>query len=135
MLSQTAEYALRAMVWIADHPEEPQTAEVIATAMQVPRNYLSKVMRQLVEHGVVKAQRGKSGGFCLARSMSDISVLDVVNAVDPVQRIHSCPLHLERHKNQMCPLHRKLDAAAAAIEKEFRCTPILQLVGGGEYAG
>ena len=135
MLSQTAEYALRAMVWIADHPDEPQTAQVIAAGMQVPRNYLSKVMRQLVEHGVVKAQRGKSGGFCLARPVKEISVLDVVNAVDPVQRIHSCPLHLERHKNQMCPLHRKLDAAAAAIEKEFQCTPIFQLVGGGEYAG
>ena len=134
MLSQTAEYALRAMVWIADHPSEPQTAQVIAAGMQVPRNYLSKVMRQLVEHGVLRGQRGKSGGFCLARPVSEISVLDVVNAVDPLQRIHSCPLHLERHKTQMCPLHRKLDAAAAAIEKEFRCTPLHQLVEGSGYA-
>jgi Rrf2 family nitric oxide-sensitive transcriptional repressor len=134
MLSQTAEYALRAIVWLADHPDRPQTANTIAAAMQVPRMYLSKVMRQLVEHGVVTAQRGKSGGFTLARSVKQISVLDVVNAVDPVQRIHSCPLHLDRHKDKLCPLHRKLDAAAAALEKDFRCTSMLQLIGG-EYAG
>lgn len=133
MLSQTAEYALRAIVWIADHPDQPQTAGTIAAAMQVPRTYLSKVMRQLVEHEVVTAQRGKSGGFTLARPLKAISVLDVVNAVDPVQRIHTCPLHLERHKEKLCPLHRKLDAAAAALEKDFRCTSLLQLVGG-QYA-
>ncbi len=134
MLSQTAEYALRAVVWIADHPDEPQTAQVIATGMQVPRMYLSKVMGQLVRHGVVSAQRGKSGGFALARPVGEISVLDVVNAVDPLRRIHSCPLNLERHKQRLCPLHRKLDSAVAAMEKEFQATPILQLLGGGGYA-
>jgi len=130
MLSQTTEYALRAVVWIADHPGEPQTAEVIAAGMQVPRTYLSKVMRQLVRHGVLNAQRGKSGGFGLARPVKEICVLDIVNAVDPVRRIHSCPLHLERHKDKLCPLHRKLDAAMAAMEREFQTTTMVQLLGG-----
>ena len=127
MLSQTAEYALRAAVHIASHPGERQTTRDIAGAMDIPADYLSKVMQALVRSGVVTAVRGKSGGFLLARSAEQTSVLDVVNAVEPVRRITSCPLHLPHHAKQMCPLHTKLDAAAAMLEREFRNTCISDL--------
>jgi Rrf2 family protein len=127
MLSQTAEYALRAAVHIASHPGERQTTRDIAGAMDIPADYLAKVMQALVRSGVVTAVRGKSGGFLLARSADKTSVLDVVNAVEPVRRITSCPLHLPHHAKHLCPLHSKLDAAAAMLEREFRNTCISEL--------
>jgi Rrf2 family protein len=130
MFSQTVEYALRAVVWLADHPEESQTAREIAAGMSVPPTYLSKVMQLLVRAGAVHAQRGKSGGFVLAKPVKDISILDVVNAVDPIRRIKTCPLGLERHRNHLCPLHSKLDQTLAVMEHDLRTTCIGDLMEG-----
>src|SRR3954451_8866335 len=118
MFSQTAEYALRAIVYLAQEPLGQRTAREIADAMLVPHDYLAKVMGQLVRSGLVRAQRGKTGGFVLARSLQETSVLEVVNAVDPVQRILACPLGLAHHREQMCPLHAKLDRTLAALEAD-----------------
>lgn len=130
MFSQTTEYALRAMIWLVDHEGEPQTVRSIAAGMQAPPMYLSKVMRQLVHAGLVHGQRGKTGGFTLTKSSLKISVLDVVNAVDPIQRIRECPLHLERHKHKLCPLHTKLDQSLATMEKDFRSTCLAEMAEG-----
>ena len=129
MFSQTAEYALRAAVFLADEPAERHTARDIAHAMDIPVDYVSKVMQCLARAGLVEAQRGKLGGFRLTRAAGRISLLDVVNAVDPIRRISACPLRLEQHKRVLCPLHRKLDDALAGIESQFRQTSIGDLVG------
>lgn len=134
MLSQTAEYALRAAVHIASHPGERQTTRDIARAMDIPADYLAKVMQSLVRAGVVTAMRGKAGGFQLVRPGRDTSVLDVVNAVEPLRRIHSCPLHLPQHEKHLCPLHSKLDQAAAMLEREFRNTCVADLADHGTQA-
>lgn len=119
MFSQTVEYALRAVVFMAGEPDRPMTTQEIAQHTLVPRGYLSKVLQYLSRAGLVTAQRGLHGGYCLTRSPQQITVLDVVNAVDPVQRIHTCPLGIEMHGKNLCPLHRRLDQALAFIEKAF----------------
>ena len=118
MFSQTAEYALRAVVWLANNDDAPMTTNEIAKATQVPPDYLSKVLWALGRSGLVHAQRGKNGGFTLATPAEELSILDVINAVDPVQRIVSCPLGLKGHE-QLCPLHRRLDDALRQIEETF----------------
>jgi Rrf2 family protein len=128
MFSQTAEYALRAAVFLAEDAAERRTARDIAAAMDIPVDYVSKVMQSLARAGLVEAQRGKLGGFRLTRSGADISLLDVVNAVDPIRRISSCPLKLRQHSRILCPLHRKLDEALATIEREFLRTSVADLV-------
>jgi Rrf2 family protein len=129
MFSQTIEYALRAMVWLADHPDTPLTSVQIATATQVPPAYLSKVMQSLGRAGLVTAQRGKHGGFTLTKAADQLTILEVVNAVEPLRRIHSCPLSLAGHRERLCPLHRKMDDALVAMERAFaetRLTDLLQ---------
>jgi Rrf2 family protein len=128
MFSQTAEYALRAVVWLANHSDAPMTASQIAHATQVPPDYLSKVLWALGRGGVVHAQRGKNGGFTLTRPAEELSILDVINAVDPVQRIVRCPLGLKGHE-QLCPLHRRLDDALCQIEETFACAMISEFSG------
>ncbi len=90
MLSQTVEYALRAVVYLAGQGGEPQTNEQISTATKVPSAYLSKVLQSLGRAGVLQAQRGVRGGFSLLRAPAKLTILEVVNAVDPIQRIRTC---------------------------------------------
>lgn len=125
MISQTAEYALRAIVYLADQTE-PQTNAQIAAVTQIPVGYLAKVMHVLSRARLVKAQRGKQGGFTLAPDPKKLTVLEIVNAIDPVRRFHECPLGL--HGINLCPLHRSLDNAAQAIETTFGDTTIADLI-------
>ncbi len=128
MFTQTTEYALRAIVWLAQHDDQPQTRQQIAEATKTPSDYLAKVMRALVRAGLVRAGRGLHGGFSLARPAMAISLLDVVSVVDPIQRIRACPLGLDLHRDQLCPVHAKLDGALAVIEKSFCETTIAELI-------
>jgi len=128
MLSQTVEYSLRAIVWLASHPDDPQTNQQIANATLVPAGYLSKVMQSLGRGGLVTAQRGKRGGFLLAKPAAAPSVLEVINTVEPIQRIRECPLGIAAHGARLCPLHKRLDAAMAMIENVFRETSIADIL-------
>ena len=128
MFSQTVEYALRAVVVLADHPDEPRTVHQIAEACQVPPDYLGKVMQALGRAGLVSAQRGKHGGFTLRADPSVLSILDVVNAVDPIRRIRQCPLGIAAHGRKLCPLHRRLDAAMAAVESALGASTLAELL-------
>ncbi|MGD1070083.1 MAG: Rrf2 family transcriptional regulator [Bryobacteraceae bacterium] len=129
MLSQTAEYALRAMVELATRTGEARTAQEIAQASRVPLDYLSKVLNSLVRAGIVSGQRGRGGGFQVVRPVNEITVLEVVSAVDPLRRIRSCPLGLQAHGENLCPLHRKLDDAVRSVEEAFASTTIQSLAG------
>jgi Rrf2 family protein len=124
LISQTTEYALRAAVYLADQGE-PCTTSRIAEITQVPAGYLAKVMQALGKAGIVQAQRGLHGGFVLAVDPAELTVLEVVTAVESVRRIHECPLGL--HGEKLCPLHRKLDEAAQWIEQTFGETTIADL--------
>jgi Rrf2 family protein len=128
MFSQTAEYALRAVVWLAANTGAPQTNVQIAKATRVPRGYLSKIMQTLVRRELVRSQRGLGGGFALTRDPRQLSVLDVLEAVDPLRRISSCPLGLPTHAHKLCPLHARLDAALAFVQEAFRKSTIADLL-------
>ncbi len=127
MISQTAEYALRAVVFLAQSDQVPINRKEISAATQIPNPYLHKVLQELHQAGIVSVQRGPGGGYQLIIDPNDLTVFDVVAAVDPIQRIERCPLGLKGHMN-LCPLHRKLDDAAAQVETAFRETTIGSLI-------
>ncbi len=128
MLSQTVEYALRAMVYLAGCNEDPQPTEQISEKTKVPAPYLAKVLQNLTRKGLVRSQRGVKGGFLLAQPPEDITILDVVNAVDPIQRITSCPLELKSHGVRLCPLHFRMDRALALVEEAFRKSTLAEVL-------
>lgn len=119
MLSQSVEYALRAAVYLA-REGEPRTTAQVADATQVPAAYLSKVLQGLSRAGIVRSQRGIGGGMTLVPTPKELTILDVVSAVDPLQRIESCPLGLREHGVKLCALHRRLDNAMKSVEDAFR---------------
>ncbi len=128
MISRTIEYALRAVVYLAQKAPEPSTTEQIAKDMQVPPAYLYKVLQGLNKAGIVRSRRGNAGGVSLAREPVDLSLLDVVNAVDPIRRVGECPLGLKHQGGNLCPLHRRLDKAMAGIEEAFRQTNLAEML-------
>tara|TARA_R110002095_G_scaffold79018_6_gene67952 strand:+ start:342 stop:788 length:447 start_codon:yes stop_codon:yes gene_type:complete len=128
MFSQTVEYALRAIVHLADQSPNPCTTEQIAKATKVPQAYLSKVLQSLRQSNVVHSQRGIGGGISLVKLPEELNLLDVVNAVDPICRIKTCPLGLEGHGVNLCPLHRKLDDALRETETAFANTTLADIL-------
>lgn len=128
MISPTAEYALRAMVAIAQAEGEAVVTPTIAEVTKVPAGYLSKVLQTLRKARLVDSKRGLGGGFTLARPAADMSVLDVVGAVEPIKRIERCPLGLELHGTNLCPLHKRLDQASELVEQSFASVSIAELL-------
>ncbi len=127
MLSKTAEYALRAITCMASQVGQPTSADDLAEATQVPRRYLNRVLQDLAAVGLVRSRSGPGGGYELAQELGEITILDIVNAVSPLERIRSCPLGLKSHK-KLCPLHAELDRAYAATEAAFSNVTVQQLL-------
>ena len=127
MLQKTAEYALRAAVWIAQEPQKSHASERIAEAICVPRRYVHKVLQALVRAEIVRSHPGPSGGYTLQRPAEQTTILDVVKAIGPLQRIRACPLGLKSHTD-LCPLHRELDDAFAAMERAFARVTVADVV-------
>jgi Rrf2 family protein len=129
MISQTAEYALRAVVHLATRVNtEPASAQDISEAVRVPVGYLQKILRMLARAEILTAQRGSGGGFSLAKVATSISVLDVLKAAEsPPERISRCPLGIKGH-TKLCTLHRLLDDQIAHAEQVFARTSIADLI-------
>jgi Rrf2 family nitric oxide-sensitive transcriptional repressor len=131
MFSQTAEYALRAAVYLASQQGVPRTTQEIAKATQVKIAYLSKVMQNLARQGLVQSQRGLHGGFTLARPADELTILDILRAVAPIPRITSCPLGIQGHMN-LCLLHRRLDQAMKLVEEALGRSTLAELLAEPE---
>lgn len=129
MFSQTVEYALRAVVHLAHESPAARTTAQIAEATRVPKDYLSKILQGLSKKGIVTTQRGIGGGVTLAKPPAELTILDVVNAVEPFERIAACPLGLATHGTNLCPLHKRMDAALAMVEEAFRASTLAEVLG------
>ncbi len=128
MFSQTSEYALRVVLCLASAGGRSLTIAQIAEATHTPKGYLAKVLRNLAKAKLVQSQRGLGGGSVLARPAEEITVYDVIQAVDPIHRITTCPLKIPSHGHNLCPLHRRLDDAIGLVEEAFRNSSIADLV-------
>ena len=113
---------------LASEAPRARTTDQIATATQVPRAYLSKVIQSLCRAGLARSQRGMGGGVTLTKGPENLTILEVVNAVDPIQRIHTCPLDLAAHGTHLCPLHRRVDDALKMVEQAFARTTLAEVL-------
>ena len=127
MFSQTLEYALRVVVYIASVGGKPATTSQIARATKVPESYLSKVLQGLSRGGIVSSQRGLHGGSTLSKPADELTLFDVAQAIDPLPRITACPLGLKGHI-KLCPVHQRLDDAMSDVERVFRASTIAELL-------
>lgn len=106
-LSQTAEYAIRVIAWLAARSsEEPVLARELSSGTDIPPHYLSKILRRLVVAGVLTSQKGQGGGFTLVRPPRQITFRDVLSAVDAFPRADRCAFGWGTcSARRPCPLH------------------------------
>ena len=93
MISLTGEYALRAMIFLARHVDEwPISAARMAEEADIPRKYLSAILADLVRAGLLEGTRGKSGGFRMTRSATQIRLAEIIQPFEPVStNRRKCP--------------------------------------------
>ncbi|MFG0276301.1 MAG: Rrf2 family transcriptional regulator [Phycisphaerales bacterium] len=128
MFNQTTEYALRAMAVLALEPDVRASSGALAERTQAPMDYLSKVLQSLASAGLIEGRRGVRGGYKVTRAPEKIQLLDIINAVSPLERIRECPLGLKSHGVNLCPLHRKMDEAIGAVVDIFRDVSLADLL-------
>jgi len=128
-LSQTAEYALRAMLFIAEHGNSRAVrADEIATALRIPSSYLSKTLQTLARAGVLTSERGRHGGFRLAVPADHLKLDRVVAPFeeDPARR-HCLLGGRTCSDNTACAAHHAWKATAEHIAVFFRTTTLAAL--------
>ncbi len=129
MFSQASEYALRAATELARMPQgEWVLTAQLAAALDLPSHYLGKVLQNLARRGLLESQRGRQGGFRLARPAGSISAYDVVRALDDARMLESCIMGENTCSDDTaCPLHslwkgirtRFLEMLQSTTLKEF----------------
>jgi Rrf2 family protein len=137
MLSRTGEYALRAVLFLAGRANGKSVpAEDIASAIHVPRNYLSKTLHRLARRGVLSSVRGPHGGFRLTRPAASILVSEVVSEFDQPYSSNWCLLG-ERpcDPQHPCAAHEKWLDWTGYTRRVMDRTTIADLVGNGGRNG
>jgi Rrf2 family protein len=125
MLTHTADYSLRALIYLAHDPEDGyhQTRD-LAKTLNVPANYLGKILQLLAHKQIVESRRGMNGGFRLARLPDQIRLFDVFHTLDAVPVDIECPLLTGGCQIELCTLHRRFAAMTAAYVNFLKTTTL-----------
>lgn len=127
MLSQTAIYALRAMGYLADQDaSEPVLSSLIASEMEIPQNFLSKILNRLTQAGLIVAIRGRNGGVRLARPAEETKLYAIVNLFMTVDDYKKCMLGLKQCDGS-CGLHLRWRIISEQFDKILNETTIDQI--------
>jgi Rrf2 family protein len=130
MLSKTTEYALQALIYLAMHRDrEPILAREISDNVQIPRNYLSKILHGMKRSGFLEAERGKTGGYRLARDPKHIRISDVVDLFESLSGYDHCFLSKSPcSKSAPCAAHKEWRPIAGQVLNFMRKTTLANLI-------
>ena len=118
-LTRASSYALHAVAYMAGQKRETPTAShIIAQKRGIPERFLLKVLKPLVSAQVLRSVKGPNGGYRLARPANDITMLEVLEAVDGPIRGHA-PMG---HDDPRHPLNRKLEQICTESADQMRKT-------------
>jgi Rrf2 family protein len=134
MITKTAIHAVRAMVALAGLPMDAWAgAAKVAREIGAPQNYLAKLLQILARADLVESQKGLGGGFRLARSPREISLLDVIEPIEHVSRWSGCILgRPECSEENPCALHRDWKKVRESYLQMLQKTTLAELVRKGE---
>ena len=138
MLSDTAEYALRAVLYIAQHDVDgPVRAKVVADSLDVPRNYLSKTLHRLAREGILTSTRGGTGGFRLAHDPAELRLVSIVAPFEEIDPARTCILgRPECSEGDPCRAHKAWREITDRKSAFLRGTTVADLIGApGESQG
>jgi Rrf2 family transcriptional regulator, iron-sulfur cluster assembly transcription factor len=128
-LSQTTGYAIKALGCLNEPSHHCRLIADVAKCAEIPKPYLAKIINSLARHGLVSAKRGYKGGISLTRRADDISLLEIVEAVEGKEWIGACLLGLEECSDQKtCPTHAFWQRIRAEITEVLRTTTLAEII-------
>lgn len=107
IFSKKCEYGLQAVLYLtANEDKTVISAEEIAKQLNIPKEFVSKILQSLTDSGIIVSKKGKNGGFSLAKSPSKIKLIDIVASIDGLEVFNKCVLGFPKcsHENP-CPVH------------------------------
>lgn len=129
-LTRRGDYAVRAMLALSAPDVEPWlSAARMSAAMSIPERFLPRVLRDLARADLVEARTGRTGGYRLSRASSEITLLDVIAAVEPVDDARRCILRgIPCSPDGRCAVHDTFDQARTAMQDRLAATTLSELV-------
>lgn len=128
-ITRAADYAVRVMVYLASVPRgQKSPLNELAQATRVQDSFLSKILQRLVHQGMLVSQRGSGGGFVLNRAANQISLLDIVEAIEGPTQLNVCvgeSGHCER--KDFCSVHPVWELAQRSLTQALGGVSIAQL--------
>jgi Rrf2 family iron-sulfur cluster assembly transcriptional regulator len=133
LYSKAAEYAIQAMIYLAEHEEgDLSMVAAIAKQYQIPQQYLAKIVQTLTKQRLVASFRGRGGGVKLAKPAKDITLLRIVNAIDgPPPEEEQCVIGLDVCADEAeCPLHNDWTHIKSLIRDTLEHQTLAELAEG-----
>ncbi len=130
-MSRTAGYALNAVIEIARRGggRDPVPASGVAEELDIPFSYLAKILKSLAHEGILRSERGRTGGFSLARQPAEIRLIEVVAPFDALGRERECLLGRGTCSELGgCPVHREWCEVSAPAFRFFEERTVADLL-------
>jgi Rrf2 family protein len=134
VLSHTAEYAVRAVLYLAQAGRGATPVTDLSRALGIPANYLAKTLSRLARAGILASTRGKHGGFTLAKPATRVTVEAVVAPFDPVGRRHCLLGNRVCSDRTACEAHESWAPVSDRMADFFRTTTIADILDRHERA-
>ncbi len=107
-LFKSSEYAIRCLVYMAANGNGVCSVKTLSDALGIPYKFLGRLMSRLGAAGVVNVQRGKLGGYNIARPLKDVHLAEIIDIVEGLENYDRCILGFDTCDDQNpCPLHRQ----------------------------
>ena len=133
LYSRSAEYALQAMIYLAENEDKGLSmVSTIADTYDIPKHFLAKLVQTLTRHHLIKSYRGRNGGIKLARPSENITMLQVVNAIEGMPPEHEmCVIGLDVCSEEVaCPLHNQWQHIKTLVKETLHHKTLAELATG-----
>jgi Rrf2 family transcriptional regulator, iron-sulfur cluster assembly transcription factor len=132
MLSHTSKYAVRALIYIGVNDEKNQKIGIkqISSALNIPAPFLSKILQSLARQKLLSSSKGPHGGFSLTKNSGNISLIDILKAIDGLDKFNECVIGVKYCSEQEnpCVLHSYYSSLREELKKKFEEVTISELI-------
>lgn len=130
-ITQEADYAIRALLILAKEGEgEKLDAKTISERGRIPLRFLLKLLRKLIQAGIVRSYRGVNGGYALNRHSKDINLREVIEAIDGSISINRCIIDKDfcnENNTERCVVHKELKKVQSILVNELEKITLFKL--------
>jgi Rrf2 family transcriptional regulator, iron-sulfur cluster assembly transcription factor len=130
MFSKSCHYGLQAMIYIALKSTDGNNVDLtqIATELDIPKHFLSKILQQLVKNQLLQSMKGPTGGFRLSRPSDQITLVQIIKAIDGLDIFNQCGIGFKAcDDDHPCPIHHDYKVVRNRIQHLFETKTLLEL--------